>query len=430
MGSAVGLFGLVIPMFISWTEIVLSGIYLVTLYFTLFWLLCTLEESSERRKRLRRLPSVTVAIPAFNEESTLARSVESVLGLDYPAGKVQLIVVNDGSTDGTAAEMERIVRAHRSRNVIALHQPNQGKYRALNRALGQAAGEFFVCLDADSVVRPDALRKMLPRFTDSRVGVVIPMMKVESPRNLLQKVQWYEYIINKFYNTLISRLNCLHVAPGPFSVYRAGVLRKLGGFRKGHNTEDLEIALRLQQRHYRIVQVADAEVTTVSPMNLAELYAQRSRWNKGSFLNVLDYRRMLFNRAYGDFGMFYLPLVLFSGVLVSALVALTLYYQLAKPLFKMLYNLSLVNFDVLTYLRNLTFSISWLDMDYYKIALMLFVLGITAVVVILAHQVARESVGGQGFVSLAVAIMLYYLFLGAVWVGVFKDLVFQKWQRW
>ena len=417
-------------MFFSFIEIVLASIYFVTLYYAIFWLLVILESPLEKNRRLGRLPSVTVVVPAFNEEENISMTAQSVLGLMYPQDRLQLIVVNDGSTDATLLRIHEFALTHADRNIVVINQQNHGKYEALNKALARATGEFFVCLDADSLVERDALRKMLPYFTSEKVGVVIPMLKVANPKNLLQKIQWYEYLINKFYNKMISRLNCLHVAPGPFSVYRAAVLRKLGGFRKGHNTEDLEIALRLQKHHYELIQMTEAEVTTIAPHNLKELYAQRNRWNRGSFLNVLDSRNILFNRSYGDFGMFYLPLVMASGFIVSVLVAITFYYQLIKPAYKTIYNLSLVNFDVLTYLRHMAFNLSWLDVDYYKLALMLFVLVITGVVVVLAHRMAHERIAAKGLFPLIAGVMFYYLLLGIVWMGVFKDLILKKWQRW
>jgi len=415
----------------DWVEITLAIIYMITLYYTIFWLLVALEpERKVVHKNLKNWPMVTIVIPAYNEEQSIEKSIKSVIELDYPAKKLQLIAVDDGSTDSTLKKMKSAAKRYSSHDIMIISQKNGGKYTALNKGLSNAKGEFFVCLDADSYAKPDALRKMIPYFKSEKVGIVIPMMKVSNPKNFLEKMQWYEYLINKLYSKFISRLNCLHVAPGPFSSYRTKILRELGGFVKGHNTEDLEIALRMQRSHYKIIQVMEAEVTTVSPTNIKDLYYQRKRWNKGSLLNIIDYKSMVFNRNYGDFGMFYLPLVLLSGFFFLTIVLLGIFYQMIKPAYKGILNLSLVNFDIMTFWRNISFNFIWLDIDFYKVIMMLSAIVISITVMILAHRKASEKFGSEGFFSMVIMTFLYFLLLGVFWIGVFKDILVRKLQKW
>lgn len=414
---------------IDWIGILMALIYFITLYYTIFWLLGVLK-ADQGKPRIKNFPRVTVAIPAYNEEDAVCKSLYSVLALDYPKDRLQVIVINDGSTDSTLSRVRDVASSGKDRDIVILDQKNSGKYKALNKALELASGEFFVCLDSDSFVERGALKKMLPHFNSESVGVVIPMLKVADPKSFIQKVQWYEYVINKFYSSLISKLNCLHVAPGPFSIYRTDVLKSMGGYRKGHNTEDLEIALRLQRHGYQLVQVTDSQVWTNSPRNISELFAQRNRWNKGSFLNILDYKSMIFNRKFGDFGLFYLPLVFVSGFLVTLLVALTLYSELIRPLFSTIKNLSSVNFDLPTYFSHISFTLNLLDIDYYRLALALFIMSVTIAIVILSHSLAREKIGAHGFFPLLSAILFYYILLGIIWMGVFRDLIARKWKRW
>jgi len=90
----------------------------------------------------------------------------------------------------------------------------------MNAGINVAKGEFFAGLDADSFVREDALKKLLPYFTEEDIAAVLPLIKIRNPRNVLQRLQWYEFIVNMFYKKIASLINCIHVTPGPFSVYR------------------------------------------------------------------------------------------------------------------------------------------------------------------------------------------------------------------
>ncbi|MDD5086870.1 MAG: glycosyltransferase family 2 protein, partial [Candidatus Nanoarchaeia archaeon] len=236
--------------------------------------------------------------------------------------------------------------------------------------------------------------------------------------------------INFFYKKIMGCLNCIHVSPGPFSIYRKIVLKELGGFREGHNTEDLEIALRVQKNNYKIIQLMNAEVYTSLPGNFKELYHQRNRWNKGALLNAWDYRKIIFNKKYGDFGMMQMPVVICSGFLAMTIMLMLLYFNIIKPLLTNFYNLSLVDFDIMLFISNFKFSINFLDFNYYKVIIMIVILSITLIVVTLAHKHTNERIMKFGFFPIASYLLFYYLFLGFVWVGVTRDLIFKKTKKW
>ena len=122
----------------------------------------------------------------------------------------------------------------------------------MNYDLRKAKGEFFVTLDADSIVSSEALQTLLPHFKEN-VAAVLPMIRVQHTSTLMRKIQHCEYIINFFYKRLMSYLNCVHVTPGPFTVYRKDVIKDLGGFHEKHLVEDMEMAVRIQQANYEIL---------------------------------------------------------------------------------------------------------------------------------------------------------------------------------
>jgi cellulose synthase/poly-beta-1,6-N-acetylglucosamine synthase-like glycosyltransferase len=411
-------------------NIILSVVYLITLFYTIFWLITFLGSEEERKKEPKHNPLVSVIVPAYNEEKSIRETLSSIVKLDYPKEKLDIIVVNDGSEDSTEEVVKGFISENRDYNIKIINQENQGKWVAMNNALNIAKGEFFACLDADSVVSKDALKKMIPYFDDGNVAIVLPLIKVKNPRNMLQRFQHYEYIVNFFYKKIMGYLNCIHVSPGPFSIYRKSILEKLGGFREGHNTEDLEIALRVQKNNYKIIQLMNAEVYTYLPDNFKELYYQRNRWNKGALLNAWDYRKIIFNRKYGDFGMIQMPVVICSGFLAMAIMLLLLYYNIVKPFASSFHNLSLVNFDIFSFIANMNFSINILDFNYYKIIIMLVILSVTVMIITFAHKYTHERMMKFGLFSLVSYMFLYYLFLGFVWIGVTKDLVLKKAKKW
>jgi len=411
-------------------DILLTVVYMMTLFYTIFWLLTLLDIRDSPRLRLSKLPKVSIVIPAFNEEEYLEKSVLSVLDLNYPKNQLEIIIVDDGSTDNTFAIAEKLQADHKSHNIITVQTPNRGKWSALNEGIKISTGEFFACLDADSFVNKQTLINALPYFGDDKVAVVLPLLKVKDPKTFFQRVQWYEYIINMFYKKLIGFLNSIHVAPGPFSIYRTDVVRKIGGFKQAHFTEDLEIILRLQEHQYKIVQITDSEVYTVAPKNIKGVYRQRFRWFRGSLLNVWDYRRMLFNAKYGDFGMFQLPVVLFNGLIAIVLVTLTLYFNLLDPLINRVQQLFLINFDILTLLNDFSFSFNIIDFNFYKLFIMMFFILLSFVVVALAHRYTKENILKYGVKSLLFFLFFYYLTLAAVWVKLFVDLLLRKEHKW
>ncbi len=411
-------------------DLFLSIIYAITLYYSVFWLVVYLTTTPEdKTKRIKKWPIVTVIIPAYNEEKVISKTLLSAINLDYPREKLQIIVVDDGSSDNTSKKVKEIIKKHEDTNITLIRQKNSGKWVALNNALKLAKGEFFACLDADSYIESNALKKILPHFYSKKVGAVLPLMKVENPENMLQKLQWYEYLVNMFYKRLISYLNCVHVTPGPFSVYRTSIIKKLGGFKEAFLTEDLEMALRLQKNNYLIIQLSDPVVHTVAPHSLPGLYNQRKRWNKGSVLNTLRYKEMLFNKEYGDFGLMQLPVVLFSGGLSVALMLAFIYFSILKPMYNILKKLILVNFDIKTLLSDMHFEFNPLNLDFYRLLIGVVVLALSLLIFYLAHKFANEDFAREGKLSMILYLFFYYLILGFVWISIYWDFLLGKFNQ-
>lgn len=251
-------------------------------------------------------PIVAIMVPCFNEEKTVVKTISSLLGLEYPAEKLKIIAIDDGSRDGTWKELQKFAH-HQS--VILLQKKNEGsKFAALNFGLAyinqNISSEIIGCLDADSAVHPMALRESLREFTKPGVMAVIPSMVIDHPETFFQWMQKVEYEIATYAKQALSRLNTLYIAPGPFTLFRKKVFEVLGQYNEAHHVEDMEIALRMQMKGMRLSHAIDSLVYTRGPRTWGALLKQRVRWTYGFVMNVLDYRKeVFFNNNLGHVGV-------------------------------------------------------------------------------------------------------------------------------
>lgn len=271
--------------------------------------------------RLAHFPLISIIIPCWNEEKGIEKTILSLLALDYPKDKLDICIVDDGSTDGTWAIVQKYI-THPS--ICAFTKENGGKFSALNLGLTKIKGEYVACLDADSRVEPDVFQKMLPRFTDPAVMAVIPAAILEHPETLIQRAQKVEYTMAVFFKKILSILNGLHVTPGTLPLYRSEVFAKIGNFRPGHQGEDMEMAFRMHAARMKIDQVHDAVVYTIPPRTVRTLFRQRTRWIYAFLNNLIDYRKMLFG-SHGNFSWFTLPTSIISIVAVIGVFFFSIY---------------------------------------------------------------------------------------------------------
>lgn len=411
-------------------------LYAFSMFFLIFWLLTFLDKEVEKEKpKLESFPKVTITIPVLNEEDTITKTLLSAIGLDYPRNKLEIIVVNDGSKDRTRERIEKAMWQHPETDIRLInHTKNRGKGESMNEALKIAKGGFFTCLDADSFIEKKALKKMLPCFADPKVGAVLPLMKVYKPRTILEKMQWCEYILNLFMKGIMASKDCVHVIPGPFGVYRASVIKKLGGFAEKNITEDMEISLRLQKHHYKIIQLLSVNVYTVVPKTLKGIFKQRNRWYKGTMINMYNYKGLILNKKYGDFGMVQLPHVTVSGFLAVVSLLIVSYTIIIKPFVKWLYDMSYINFDLLFVFKRWLYSMinnfSMLNINLTNLFFAVTALACSLTFLYFAYKFTREKILRHGIIAVPAYLLLYSFIASAIWVSVFFELMMGKVQKW
>ena len=255
-----------------------------------------------RTKRLKRRhykPLVSVIIPAYNEETGVLRTVESVLANTYKNKEV--IVVNDGSKDKTKA----VLRSFQRKNpgaIKVIHQANAGKAAALNRGIQKwARGSLVMVLDADSVLHPDGLAKMVEHFRDKRVLASASNVKIISTKKVYGIAQRFEYLISYRMKRALSVLNMEYIVGGVGSTFRKSALLKVGGYDTDTITEDIDLTVKLIREYgnkfYRINYAADCLTYTEHVLTFRSLVRQRLRWKYGRFQTLIKNHGMIFNRS-------------------------------------------------------------------------------------------------------------------------------------
>src|SRR3989344_5260505 len=406
-------------MIITFLDAVLFVTYFLLLFLSIFWLLVLFSpEQEQKKKKLETYPFFSAIVPAHNEERSIEATMQSLVNLDYPKDKIEIIVVPNACTDRTSELVENFIARHLLQKIIMIDLASSGKGKAMNTGLAVAQGEYFACLDADSFIAPNGLQALLPIFEqDQNIAAVCPLLKVKNPQNILQKVQWYEYVVNMFYKFLNAKLDCIHVTPGPFSVYKTKIIKDLGGYDETTITEDLEIAIRLQKHQYKIIQTFDTVVETIVPNTWKKLFRQRIRWYKGSVDNSIKYKNLIFNKKYGDFGIVRMPTIILSGLIAIILVG-TFVQALAAKIILFWSYLADINFDILTLIKYFSLEMNLLSLSFSRLFVATTLMGISFFVMIYSYRMLKERITNHGrtFVSLVTYLFMYGFFITAVWV--------------
>ncbi len=405
------------------TLLLVSAISFLAIYGSVFWLIILLESKDgvHEDPEPDEYPSVSVLIPAYNEEDCIAETVESALAIDYP-GRVEVIAINDGSADNTL----EVLKPYAERDEIMLvDKENTGKADSLNQVLEDVDTDLFASLDADSSVKPDALHYMVGYLKDPKVAAVTPSMKVKEPDTFVQKLQWIEYLTSILMRKMSAVLDVITVTPGPFTVYRTDVIRDIGKYDTDTLTEDMEIAYKLHNYGYKIENSLNAETYTYAPENMRQLFKQRIRWTRGSYQNLWKYSHMLLNKKYGTIGFYFLPFSVamiflapfaFGFAVYSLLNAvqswLTSFYD------ALVYGFS---FDPLAFLFTL-------NGYYLTVGGLVIAIGLT--ILYASHKISGEKIAFSEKISYVTYIFLYLIFLNMMWIISFFEETLGVSRKW
>ena len=236
-------------------------------------------------------PPVAVVVPAYNEAVGIERAVRSLAASDYPTFEV--IVVDDGSTDGTADIVEGLALD----SVRLLRKENGGKASALNHGIGATDAAVVVMVDGDTVFEPEALARLVQPLADSRVGAVAGNTKVGNRGGLLGRWQHIEYVTGfNLDRRMYEVLQCTPTVPGAIGAFRRDVLEEVGGVSGDTLAEDTDLTLAIGLTSRRVLYAETARAWTEAPSSLGDLWRQRYRWSYGTMQAVWKHKGALLTR--------------------------------------------------------------------------------------------------------------------------------------
>src|SRR6267154_591901 len=249
-------------------------------------------------------PSVTVLIPAHNEENVIVQTITSVLLSDLQ--DLRIIVVNDGSMDKTGELLDANF-SHEPR-VHIIHQANRGKAAALSHAMSLADTEIVVTIDADTEIEPDAIRNLIRHFSDPQVGAVAGNVKVGNRSRWLTRWQALEYITSQnMEKRAFDLLNCITVVPGALGAWRKKAIEDAGGITADTVAEDADLTIAIRRLGWHIDYEEEAIAWTEAPETPGVLIRQRFRWTFGTLQSFWKHSGTLFRPKYGTLGLIALP---------------------------------------------------------------------------------------------------------------------------
>ena len=291
---------------------------------TVIRLVLLVGSATVHRRRARRqphsarhgpgyLPDVSVVIPAYNEAAGIAATIRSMVTSRY-RGRIEVIVVDDGSSDGTAA----IARRLRIPYVRVISQPNSGKPGALNRGIAEARSDILILVDGDTIFQADTIGRLIAPLASADVGAVSGNTKVGNRRGFLGGWQHLEYVMGfNLDRRLFDLLGTIPTVPGAIGAFRRAALAAVGGVSTDTLAEDTDLTMALCRSPWRVVYAPDAIAWTEAPSSLRQLWRQRYRWSYGTMQAMWKNRRAIIERGpSGRFGRYCLTYLTLFHVLL------------------------------------------------------------------------------------------------------------------
>jgi poly-beta-1,6-N-acetyl-D-glucosamine synthase len=238
-------------------------------------------------------PLVSIIVPAFNEGAMIRAVLESLFAIDY--SNYEVLVIDDGSSDETFLRALPFQRRRPEIECRVLAKPNGGKFDALNHGIAQARGEIVVCIDGDSIVHRDALKRCVAHFADPRIGAVAGNVRVANRASAWSALQALEYIAGYGLSKRAQSLaRAVTIVPGPLGAFRKSALSAVNGYEGDTFAEDFDLTVKLLAAGWHIVYEPRAIVFTEAPERTLELLKQRYRWTRGSLQALRKRRRGFF----------------------------------------------------------------------------------------------------------------------------------------
>lgn len=410
-----GVYAAVVLIPTIWISLSLSVLFL---YFSCLFMLGFMESKYVSPPAIEKYPTISIVIPAWNRGKSLQKCMAHMKAMEYPK-PVQIIVVNDASTDGTKELLAK------TKGIIAVNfEKNSGKAAAVNHGISLAKSEFIAIADGDSYPNPDCLMKMIPHFYEKEnVGAVTGVVRVNNVNGLLQKIQEVEYCIGfGLYNTVLSHFDSLFVTPGPLSIYRKAALEKAGGFDSHCITEDMEITFHLHQLGYNVVLEPNAQIYSDVPDTLKKLFRQRMRWSRGGFYTAYKYRSELFSQKKLFFQFFFpMKLILDLSAIFFLIMILRLAWETLSGVGGAWHTISSIAFERLPYIPIYLNS---------SLTFLFVMLGVTSILIWFGAQATGRKTTELSLWGVLLFIFVYGSFIVSVYFYSLTKAILGAEQKW
>ena len=280
-------------------------------------------------------PTVTITIPVFNEEKSIVDTVNSAISVDYPPEKIQVIVVNDGSTDSTRALLERFALGNPNRFTLINFERNQGKRAAMYESFVRATGEIIVTMDSDTVVKPNAIKEIVKPFVDSNISGVCGHVDVKGPRKLLERIQAANYFLSfHLYKKSESAFNSVICLSGPLAAYRKDQVLPL--MDEWYNQtflgkrctfgDDRGLTTLLLRTGKKLVYTPAALAETGCPVTFLKIWKQRLRWKRSYYREMFWLSKFAYKKRKAGFSVLHYSYYAMS--MVSPIVSIFYLFML------------------------------------------------------------------------------------------------------
>ena len=269
---------------------------------------------------------VSIIIPCYNESDSIGATLDSVLNFNYPKEMIEIIVVDDRSTDNSIEVIRNYMKKDPRIKLIINNRNSGGAAEPTNLGIKSAKSKYIALVDSDSTPHPDGLLKMIGFLQqDLKVGAVTCSILPKSTKTFIQKMQDIEYMVVSFTRKLLDLVDAVYVTPGPFALYRKEALLKVGLFDTKNMTQDIEIVWRLLSHGYTARMCLATYVRSGTPDKIKSWWKQRIRWNIGGTQTLFKYKHLFLKK--GMLGAFVVPF--FSLSLLLGVIGLTLFTYLS-----------------------------------------------------------------------------------------------------
>lgn len=309
------------------------GIYLLVLFIILY---------HKNKKNIYNYPApkkflpITLVVPVYNEGKEIYNTLQSVVDLDYPEGKKQIIIVDDCSTDNSYEVIKEFAKKYSNMKVIQTPTNTGNAAGSKNYGLQFVKTPLVGFVDSDSTPAKDSLIKMVGYFEeDDMVAAVTSKVLVKNKDgNFIKRFQEFDYVVIAWARKILDFIGCVYVTNGPLSIYKREIILKFNGFDTKNLTEDIDITWNLLSRGYKARMSYSTNVYTIVPDKFNSWIKQRTRWNLGGLQTVYKYKKYFFKNTANLFGYFVLTYVSFSffAALIGFFLLLRQLYFWAVPM--------------------------------------------------------------------------------------------------